>query len=164
MLKNLNSEAKRSKLMLNCESSEAKRTCSTVEKIISKRSEHVYIEEFEYRSEANRFDSDYVFKKTKKSELSFFLKTKGKKRKDSLVNYRSFAIPIPETHIMYLTHCCWFLKIPEDCCCLGGGGCYWDIVHILYPCRWWQGSSTGTYYRDIIYVTPKLSLAALGTI
>ncbi len=69
---NLNIEAKRSKLMLNCESSEAKRTCSIVEKIISKRSEHVYIEEFEYRSEANRFDSDFVFKKTKKSELSVF--------------------------------------------------------------------------------------------
>ena len=33
-----------------------------VEKISSKRSEHVYIEEFEYRSEANRFDSDFVFK------------------------------------------------------------------------------------------------------
>jgi ribosomal protein S8 len=91
--KNLNSEAKRSKLMLNCESSEAKRTCSMVEKIISKRSEHVYIEEFKYRNEANRFDSDFVFKKTKKSELSFFLKTKGKKRKGSIVYYRSFAIP-----------------------------------------------------------------------
>jgi hypothetical protein len=79
--KNLNIETKRSKLMLNCESSEAKRTFSIVEKIISKRSEHVYIEEFEYRSEANRFDSDFVFKKTKKSELSFFFnegqKTKG---------------------------------------------------------------------------------------
>ena len=62
-------------------------------KFFSKRSEHVYIEEFEYRSEANRFDSDFVFKKTKKSELSFFLKTKGKKRKGSIVNYRSFAIP-----------------------------------------------------------------------
>ncbi len=61
ILKNLNSEAKRSKLILNCESNEAKRTCSTVEKIISKRSEHIYIEEFEYRSEANRFDSDFVF-------------------------------------------------------------------------------------------------------
>ncbi len=58
--------------MVNCESSEAKRTWSTVEKIISKRNEHVYIEEFEYQSEANRFDSDFVFKKTKKSELSFF--------------------------------------------------------------------------------------------
>ena len=78
--------------MLNCESSEAKRICSIVEKIISKRSEQVYIEEFEYRSEANRFDSDFVFKKTKKRELSFFLKTKGKKRKGSIVNYRSFAI------------------------------------------------------------------------
>ena len=70
--KNLNIEAKRSKLMLNCESSEAKRTCSIVEKIISKRSEHVYIEEFVI--EAKRTGSIVIlyFKKTKKSELSFF--------------------------------------------------------------------------------------------
>jgi hypothetical protein len=79
--KNLNIEAKRSKLMLNCESSEAKRTCSIVEKFVPKRSEHVYIEEFEYRSKANRFDSDFVFKKTKKNELSFFLKNEGQKTK-----------------------------------------------------------------------------------
>jgi hypothetical protein len=90
--KNLNIEVKRSKLMLNCEFSEAKRTCSIVDKIISKRSKHVYIEDFEYRSEANRFNSDFVFKKTKKIELSFFFKTKCKKRKGSIVNYRSFAI------------------------------------------------------------------------
>jgi hypothetical protein len=70
--KNLNIEAKRSKLMLNCESSEAKRISLIEEIIISKQSEHVYIEEFKYRSEANRFDSDFVFKKMKKSELSFF--------------------------------------------------------------------------------------------
>jgi hypothetical protein len=70
--KNVNIEAKRSKLMLSCESSEAKRTCSIVEKIFLKRSEHDYIEEFEYRSEANRFDSDFVLKKTQKNELSFF--------------------------------------------------------------------------------------------
>ncbi len=57
--------------MLNCESSEAKRTSLIEEKIISKRSEHIYIEEFKYRSEANRFDSDFVFKKSKSSELSF---------------------------------------------------------------------------------------------
>ncbi len=31
-------------------------------------------------------------KKRKKVNFSFFLKTKGKKRKGSLVNYRSFAI------------------------------------------------------------------------
>jgi hypothetical protein len=79
--KNLNIEAKRSKLMLNCESSEAKRTCSIVEKIISKRSEHVYIEEFKYQSEANRFDSVFVFKKTKKKKLSFFLENEGQKTK-----------------------------------------------------------------------------------
>jgi len=45
ILKNLNIEAKRSKLMLNCESSEAKRRCSIVKKTISKRSEHVYNEQ-----------------------------------------------------------------------------------------------------------------------
>ena len=72
LLKNLIIEAKRSNLMLNCESSEAKRICSMVEKIISKRSEHVYIEEFKYRSEANRFDIDFVFKKTKKANFRFF--------------------------------------------------------------------------------------------
>jgi hypothetical protein len=62
-------------------------------KIFSKRSEHVYIEELEYRSKANRFASDFVFKKTEKNELSFFFKMKGKKQKGSIVNYRSFAIP-----------------------------------------------------------------------
>jgi hypothetical protein len=61
ILKNLNSEAKRGKLMLNFESSEAKRTCSTVKKIISKRSEHVYIEEFKYRSQANMFVSSKIY-------------------------------------------------------------------------------------------------------
>ncbi len=61
ILKNLNTKAKQSKLMLNCESSEAKRTYSIVEKIILKRSEYVFIEEFEYQSEANRFDSDFVY-------------------------------------------------------------------------------------------------------
>ncbi len=82
VLKNLNIETKRSKLMLTCESSEAKRTCSLVEKIISKRSEHVYMEELGYRSEANRFDSYFVFKKTKKKRTFVFFfnekqKTKG---------------------------------------------------------------------------------------
>jgi hypothetical protein len=70
--KNLIIKAKRSKLMLNCESSEAKRICSIVEKIISKRSEHVYIEEFKYLSEAKRFDSDFVIKKTKKNRTLVF--------------------------------------------------------------------------------------------
>jgi hypothetical protein len=78
ILKNLNIKAKRSKLTLNCESSEAKRTCSIVEKIISKRSEHVYIEEFKYRSEANSFDSDFVFKKTKKKRTFVFFKGRAK--------------------------------------------------------------------------------------
>jgi hypothetical protein len=48
--------------------------------------------------EAKRTGSIVIlyFKKRKKSELSFFLKTKGKKRKGSLVNYRSFAITSPD--------------------------------------------------------------------
>ena len=70
ILKNLNIEAKRSKLILNCESSEAKRTCSIVEKIISKRSEHVYIEEFKYPSEANTFVSS---KNLFRSEANMFI-------------------------------------------------------------------------------------------
>ncbi len=54
ILKNLNIEAKRSKLMLNCESSEAKRTCSIGEKFISKRSEHVYLEELNIEAKRTR--------------------------------------------------------------------------------------------------------------
>ncbi len=57
----------------------AKRTCLIVEKIISKRREHVYIEEFEFQIEAYRFDSDFVFKKNEKSELSFFFFNDGQK-------------------------------------------------------------------------------------
>ena len=72
ILKKLNIEAKQNKLVLNCESSEAKLTCSIAEKFILKRSEHVYIEEFEYRSEANRFDSDFVFKKNEKKRTFVF--------------------------------------------------------------------------------------------
>ncbi len=62
VLKKLNIEAKRSKFVLNCESSETKLTCLIVEKIIFEAKRTCYIEEFEYRSEANRFDSDFVFK------------------------------------------------------------------------------------------------------
>ena len=54
-------EAKRRKFILNCESSEAKRTCLIVKKFISKRREHVYIEEFKYRREANRFVSSKIY-------------------------------------------------------------------------------------------------------
>ncbi len=69
LLKNLNIEAKRSKLMLNCESSEAKRTCSIIEKNISKRSERVSIEEFKYRSEANTFVSSKIYLEAKRTCL-----------------------------------------------------------------------------------------------
>jgi hypothetical protein len=44
-------------------------------------------------------------KKRKKSELSFFLKTKGKKRKGSLVNYRSFAITSMYNGVYKLNRC-----------------------------------------------------------
>jgi hypothetical protein len=69
ILENLNIEAKRSKLMLNCESSKAKRTCSIVEKIISKPSEHVYFEEFKYQSEANTFVSSKIYFEAKRTCL-----------------------------------------------------------------------------------------------
>ncbi len=92
IFQNLNIEAKRRKLSLICESSEAKRTWLFPKIKLAKRSELVYFKNWQYPSEANRFDSDFVFKKTKKSELSFFFKTKGKKWKGLLVNYRSFAI------------------------------------------------------------------------
>jgi hypothetical protein len=36
---------------------------------------------------------------------------------------------------MYLRIAVDFLKSPKIAVDLGGGGCYWDIVHILYPCR-----------------------------
>jgi hypothetical protein len=52
--------------MLNCESSEGKRTCLLVKKIISKRREHVYIEEFKYRSEANMFVSSKIYFEAKR--------------------------------------------------------------------------------------------------
>ena len=73
ILKNLNIEAKRSKLMLNCESSEAKRTWLFPKIKLAKQSELVYFKNCQYRSEANRFDSDFVFKKTKKkANFRFF--------------------------------------------------------------------------------------------
>jgi hypothetical protein len=68
-IKELNIEAKRSKLMLNCESSEAKRTCSIVEKIIWKRREHVHIVKFKYRSEANTFVSSKIYFEAKRTCL-----------------------------------------------------------------------------------------------
>jgi len=62
---------------------------------LAKQSELVYFKTIPYRSEANRFDSDFVLEKTKKSEFSFFFKAKGKKQKHSIMNYRSFAIASP---------------------------------------------------------------------
>jgi hypothetical protein len=47
-------------LIFNCESSEAKRTQLLPKIKIAKRSEVVYFKTIQYRSEANRFDSDFV--------------------------------------------------------------------------------------------------------
>ena len=55
--------------MLSCESSEAKRTCLIVKQIILKQSEHVYIEEFKYRSEANTFVSSKIYFEAKRTCL-----------------------------------------------------------------------------------------------
>ncbi len=107
IFKNLDIEAKRRKLTLTCESSEAKGTWLFPKIKLAKRSELVYFKNWQYRSEANRFDSDFVFKKTKKSELSFLKKTKGKKRKGSIVNYRSFAIPTTSNNLCF---CKFFAK------------------------------------------------------
>jgi hypothetical protein len=85
-------EAKRSKLILTVN--------------LAKRNECIYSQKSNLRSEANwlilkfynieakRTDSLVILylKQQQKSELSFFYKTKDKKRKGSIVNYRSFAI------------------------------------------------------------------------
>ncbi len=60
---------KPSKLILNFEFSEAKRTISSVKKFISKRSEHVYAKEFKYRSEANMFESLTIYFEAKRTFL-----------------------------------------------------------------------------------------------
>jgi hypothetical protein len=89
-------EAKRSKLILNCESSEA--------------SERSYSQKSNLRSEANWFILKFYnieakrtcsivilyLKQQQKSKLPVFLETKDKKRKGSIVNYRSFAIATPQ--------------------------------------------------------------------
>ncbi len=71
-----------------------------------KQSECIYSQKSNLRSEANWFILKFYnieakrtgslvilyLKQQQKNELSFFLKTKDKKRKGSIVNYRSFAI------------------------------------------------------------------------
>jgi len=73
---------------------------------LAKRSERSYSQKSNLRSEANWFIIKFYnieakrtgsivilsLKQQQKSEFSFFFKTKGKKRKGSIVNYRSFAI------------------------------------------------------------------------
>ncbi len=65
ILKNLNIEVKRNKLMLNCE---------------SKQSEHVYIEEFKYRSKANMFVSSNLFQ-SEANSLYVRIKYRSKAKK-----------------------------------------------------------------------------------
>ncbi len=86
-------KAKQRKLILNCESSEAKRTYLFPKIKSAKRIELAYFKILHYRSEANRFVSDFVFKTTtKKRTFVFFIIERQKKEKGSIVNYRSFAI------------------------------------------------------------------------
>jgi hypothetical protein len=73
---------------------------------LAKRSERIYSQKPNLRSEANWFIIKFYnieakrtgsivilsLKQQQKSEFSFFFKTNGKKRKGSIVNYRSFAI------------------------------------------------------------------------
>ncbi len=40
---------------------------------------------------------------------------------------------VPETNIISLRNCCWFLKIPIDCCCLGGGYNIWLYIPVTLP-------------------------------
>ncbi len=58
----------------------------------AKRSELVFFLILQYRSKANRFVSDFVFKTTTNKRTFVFFLTKDKKQKGSIVNYRSFAI------------------------------------------------------------------------
>ncbi len=78
--------------MLNCESSEAKRKFSIVEKIISKWSEHVYIEEFKYLSKVNTFVSSKIYFEAKWTRLYRIVSEESKlKNSPSQV---SFDLPV----------------------------------------------------------------------
>ncbi len=98
---NLNIEAKQRKLSLICEPSEAKRTWLFPKFKLAKRSELVYFKNWQYRSEANRFDSDFVFKKTKKANFRFF-KNEGQKTKGFAIMFTvsEMSIIIPKNENM----------------------------------------------------------------
>ncbi len=66
--------------MLNCESSKAKRTCSILKQIILKRSKHVYIEEFKYRSEAYMFIYKNLNIEAKRRKLTLTCESSEAKR------------------------------------------------------------------------------------
>ncbi len=103
ILKNLIIEAKQSNLILNCESSEAKRTCSIVKHLISKLSEHVYIKksqiskqsehvrQFENlsRSEANMFILKNLMIEAKPSKLILNCESSEAKRKQLFPKIKS---------------------------------------------------------------------------
>jgi hypothetical protein len=59
-------EAKRSKLILNCESSEAPRTRSIVKKLISKRSEHFNIKDLNIEVKRSKLISNGEFSEAKR--------------------------------------------------------------------------------------------------
>ncbi len=72
ILKKLNIEAKRSKLVLNCESSEAKLTCSIVEKLFRSKANMFILKNLNI--EAKRRGSIVILylKKRKKQTFGFF--------------------------------------------------------------------------------------------
>jgi hypothetical protein len=90
-LRNLKIKAKRSNLVLNCESSEAKRTYLFPKLKLAKRSEHVYNKKLKNRKSNGRSEANWsilnlynieakrtgsivtLYLKPQKSELSFFL-------------------------------------------------------------------------------------------
>ncbi len=74
-------EAKRSKLILSCESSEEKPPYLFPKIKSAKRSELVYFKILQYRSEANRFVSDFVFETTTKKRTFIFFKNERQKTK-----------------------------------------------------------------------------------
>ncbi len=90
ILKNLNSEAKRSKLMLNCESSEAKRKGSTVEKIISSEANMFILKNLNI--EAKRTGSIVIlYLKNEKKRTFVFFKNEGQKTKGFVSKLSKFC-------------------------------------------------------------------------
>jgi hypothetical protein len=87
--------------MLNCESSEAKRICSIVEKFFRSEANMFILKNLNI--EAKRTGSIVIlyFKKRKKRTFVFF-KNEGQRTNGFDSNYRSFAIPNSTYTVLYL--------------------------------------------------------------